>query len=180
MYKLIIISILFFFLSCKNDVKKVEELTQLKHMPSEMGTDVEILYSDSAMLKMKLKAPSLLRYDGNNPYTEFPKGIEVFFYGEEEKVETQLKAGYAVDRQGREFMEARKDVVVINEKGDKLNTEHLLWDKKRRMIFSKAFVRITTADEVIFGDGLEANESFTKYKITKIKGTINLKDTPDA
>jgi hypothetical protein len=70
--------------------------------------------------------------------------------------------------------------VVINEKGDKLNTEHLMWDKKKRMIYSNAFVKITTADEVIYGDGLEANESFTKYKITKIKGTINLKDIPDA
>ncbi len=37
-------------------------------------------------------------------------------------------------------------------------------------------MKITTEDEVIFGHGLESNQDFTKYRIKKIKGTINLKD----
>ena len=38
------------------------------------------------------------------------------------------------------------------------------------------FVKITTADEIIFGDGFESNQDFTKYKIFKIRGTISLKN----
>jgi len=41
-------------------------------------------------------------------------------------------------------------------------------------------VKITTADEVIYGDGLESNQDFTKYKIKNIKGTIHLKEEDGA
>jgi LPS export ABC transporter protein LptC len=162
--------------ACKNDPKKVEELTSLSKKPSELGKKLQMFYSDSAVLKVKVITPYMQKFEGEDPYMEFPKGIEVYFYNDNKKVETQLTANYAVNYENKEFMEARKDVVVVNEKGETLNTEHLMWDKKKRMIFSESFVKITTADEVIFGDGLEANESFTRYKIKKIKGTINLKD----
>ena len=36
------------------------------------------------------------------------------------------------------------------------------------------FVKITTEDEIIMGEGFESNQSFTKFKIKKIKGTISL------
>jgi hypothetical protein len=32
-------------------------------------------------------------------------------------------------------------------------------------------VKITTDDEIIFGEGLEANEDFSDYVIKKVKGT---------
>ena len=73
-------------------------------------------------------------------------------------------------------MEAKRNVVVVNEKGEKLNTEHLIWEEEGDRITSDAFVKITTADEILMGEGLESNQSFTKYRIKKIKGTIRLKD----
>ena len=69
-------------------------------------------------------------------------------------------------------MEARKNVVVVNQKGDRLNTEHLIWDEKKQKLISDEFVKITTKDQIIYGDGFEANEDFTKYKIFKTRGTI--------
>jgi hypothetical protein len=71
-------------------------------------------------------------------------------------------------------MEVKKNVVVVNEKGEQLNTEHLVWDEKKAKLLSDEFVKITTKEEVIFGTGLEANEDFTKYKIFNIKGTLSL------
>jgi LPS export ABC transporter protein LptC len=73
-------------------------------------------------------------------------------------------------------MEAKRNVVVVNEKGDKLNTEHLIWDKNTRMIRTEEFVKITTEDEIIMGNGMEADEHFTKYKIKQIKGIISIKE----
>ena len=73
-------------------------------------------------------------------------------------------------------MEARKNVEVINEKGDKLNTEHLTYDMADGKLRSDEFVKITTADEIIYGTGLEANEDFSRYRIFNIKGIINLKN----
>jgi hypothetical protein len=74
-------------------------------------------------------------------------------------------------------LEAKGNVVIINEKGEKLNTEHIVWDQKKETINSDVFVKITTNTEILMGDGLESNQSFTKYKILKIRGIINLKDS---
>ena len=32
-------------------------------------------------------------------------------------------------------------------------------------IFTEEYVKITTPDEIIYGDGLESNETFSKYQI---------------
>lgn len=40
------------------------------------------------------------------------------------------------------------------------------------MITSNAFVRIKKKREILYGEGFESNDDFSKYKIFKIKGTI--------
>jgi hypothetical protein len=66
--------------------------------------------------------------------------------------------------------------VVVNNKGEKLNTEHLIWDRRADRISSDRFVKITTADEILMGDGLESNGNFTRYKILKIRGTLRIRE----
>lgn len=167
-----------FFVGCENDIEKVKLVTDKKVMPIEQGVDIEFLYSDSAKLKARMLAKELNRYAEKEPYIEMPKGIKMYFYDGNQKVNSTLTAKYAKVRQfpDNNIMEAKNDVVVVNEKNEKLNTEHLVWNQKEETIVSDAFVKITTKDEIIMGDGLESNQSFTKYKIKKIRGTINLKD----
>jgi LPS export ABC transporter protein LptC len=74
------------------------------------------------------------------------------------------------------ILEAKNDVVVINENGEKLNTEQLFWDQKEQKITSNTFVKITRKTEIIMGDGLESNQDFTRYKIKKIRGTLQVKN----
>ena len=59
-----------------------------------------------------------------------------------------------------------------------MNTEQLIWDIGQKRIISDAFVKITTADEIIYGDGLESNQEFTKYIIKNIKGIISVDEEP--
>jgi LPS export ABC transporter protein LptC len=166
------------FSACENDMEKVKIISGKKAMPAETGKDVEILYSDSAKLKARLLATELNRFVQKPPYIEMPKGIKLYFYDSNQKVNSTLTAQYAKVLQfpDNNIMEARRKVVVVNEKNEKLETEHLIWNQKEETIVSNAYVTITTKDEIIMGDGLESNQSFTKYKIKKMKGTINLKN----
>jgi LPS export ABC transporter protein LptC len=166
---------LFGFIACENDIEEVNLITSFKKIPTESGKNVLIVYSDSARIKMKLKAAQLDHYDGENAYVEFPKGINVFFYNDKNKLESNLKANYAIRYEKSNMMEAKNNVIVINDKGEKLNTEHLYWDEKKELIYSDVFVKITTKDEIIMGEGLESNQNFSKYKFKKIKGTISVK-----
>ena len=149
-------------------------ITATSKIPNETGKDVEIIYSDSAKLKIKIMGPVLEHYSKDTAYIVFPKGVHVLFYDDSAKVKTELTSKYAIRYEGLGRMEAKNDVILVNEKREKLNTEHLTWDETKQLIFTDDFVRITTADEIIYGDGLESNQDFTRYKIKNIKGTLAL------
>lgn len=47
---------------------------------------------------------------------------------------------------------------------------------KAERIYSDKFVRITTEDEILYGEGFESNQEFTNWKIIKPTGSIKIKD----
>ena len=147
-----------------------------KDLPSETMKGAEILYSDSAKIKMKLTGPQLDRYEGEKPHIVFSKGVNILFYDDSMHLSSTLKADYGIRYESEGKMEAKKNVEVVNIKGEKLNTERLQLDEAKNRIFTDEFVKITHGDEVIYGDGLESNQDFTKYRIKNIKGSFNLKD----
>ncbi len=159
---------------CENDLEKVKLYSKGDKIPQESAKSIKILYSDSARVKVEITAPVLNRFESENPYIEMPKGLRTIFYNEKMEVNSRLDAKYGIRYEKEQRMEARKNVVVINEKGDKLETEHLIWDERTEKLLSDEFVKITTKDEIIFGNGFEANQDFSKYKIFNIKGTISL------
>lgn len=162
--------------SCVNKQEDVEKVTQTEILPVESSYDSEIFYTEQAELKVHAFAPEMHRYVGEVTYNEMPLGIEVIFYDSTNKESSRLTANYAIDHLTSNIMEAKNDVVIVNSEGEQLNTEHLIWDRNKQIIYSEVFVKITTDDEIIMGEGFESNEGFTKYKILKPKGTIFKED----
>jgi len=167
--------------ACENDIAEVNTVTSAlrEQLPLETGKNVEMLYSDSAIVRAKLNTPQMDRYMGKKNYMEMPKGMLVIFYNEAGKEENRLKADYGIgydNGKGMDRMEAKRNVQVINEKGDKLETEELTWNAGTKEIFTDKFVKITTKEEVIWGEGLKANEDFSKYEITHPQGVIQVDD----
>lgn len=169
-------AILVGFLSCKNDPEEVNAVTKKDSFPLMTTQNVDLIYTDSAKLKTHLTAPMVEDYGGIIPKTIFPKGVFVEFYDDSGKVNSSLKSDYAERREKEQIMLAKRNVVVVNIKGEQLNTEKLTWDGKRRKIYTDAFVKITTADQVLMGNGLESDETFTEYEIKDITGTIMLNE----
>jgi len=162
--------------SCENDIATVNTLTAKDNKPVEISKNIRLLYSENSKLLVQLKTPLLERYQGERPYTEMTKGVEVYFYDSLMHVSSQLKANYAISYENEKITEARNNVVVINEKNEKLNTERLFWDEKKAVIYSDVFVKITTNDEVLFGEGFESDERFDKWVIKKPKGSFIIKE----
>jgi LPS export ABC transporter protein LptC len=168
--------LLVFMYSCGNDLNEVKKFANEERVPISSTRNVEMLYSDSARLRAKINSPLRETYVGKDGYIEFPKGVKVEFYGVNSKLESKLKANYAKSYTGQERMEAKNNVVIESTSGDKLETEHLIWDQRQDRIFSNVFTRITSPDRVIYGDGFESNQDFSKYRILKVKGIINLNE----
>lgn len=165
--------------SCENDLAKVKYYGKGEKSPVESAKNIRIIYSDSARVKVEVKAPQLDRYETENPYIEMSQGLKATFFDDQLKVKSRMDADYGVRYEKEQKMEARKNVIVVNEKGETLNTEHLIWDERQEKLMSKEFVKITTRNEIIFGNGFEANQDFSKYKIFNIKGTISINNPPN-
>jgi LPS export ABC transporter protein LptC len=167
------------FSACENDIATINSLSVTDELPIESGKNVEYIYSDSAVVRAKLTAPRLDRFAGKKNYMELPQGMHIVFYNEEKQVQTNLTADYGIgydDGSGMNVMEAKRNVVVINEKGERLNTEHLIWDAVNKQIYTDEFVKITTKEQTIWGDGLKANQDFSVYEIIHVKGSIAVND----
>jgi len=133
--------------SCENDIQQAESLSQKKKDPISKGTNVELIYSEKANVKIKVAAPLMEEYGLElDKYYEMREGIKVMFYDSVQKVTSTLTSNYAIHRVGERIMEAKDDVVVVNEKGEKLNTEHLIWNEDSAKIYSNEFVKNTTTD----------------------------------
>ena len=91
-------------------------------------------------------------------------------------VESTVKSNYAIFYPKKELLELTNDVEVSNATGDRLNSEHLTWNSKTRRVKSDDFVKFTTQDEIIYGDGFEANQDLTDYTMNHIKGIISVED----
>ena len=150
-----------------------------KLSPSQVGDSVTMLYTDSAELKIVLTASRMLLFNNKNisePFTILPKGFFVTFFDEEEKISSTLKANYGVRYESTKRMEAKYKVEVVNKKGEKLETERLVWDEANKKIYTDAPIKITTPTQVISGKGLNSNQDFTKYEIKEVTGIIKLKN----
>lgn len=166
-----------FFSACENDLKKVEKIASNEaSLPVETSLDVELIYSDSSIVRAKLRTPILKLYKVANAYHEMPNGLYVEFYGPNNTLESTLSAKYGRKFQNQGIIEVRDSVVVINNKGERLDTERLIWNEKTKKIYTKSFVRITTLKDIMFGDGMEANQNFTNYRIFKYRGSISLEE----
>ena len=110
----------------------------------------------------------------------FSNGVLVHFYNDSAKITSILTAEEAsIDDKNQQMM-AKTNVEIINQKDEKLNTEQLIWDEKTDLIFTKKSVSISSKEEVIFGDGFESTPDFSSYKITNVRGSININESNDS
>ena len=165
--------------SCENDIKKVKELTNAEQLPVIHATDIETIYSDSAIVRLKITGPELKEFaetEDREAYIEFPQGLQAIFYNKSASVESSLDAEYAVFWKKKKQFEARTNVVVRNfTENQELFTEELFWDQEEKRIWSDKFVKIITEKGPTYGeDGFESDENFTKFRIKKSRGRMTV------
>lgn len=142
---------------------------------TQEASNVTIEYTDSGNLKARIFAPQLIGYkkDGNE-IVKMPKGIVGNFFDDSGAIESYLTAEKGISYQTKKITEVSKNVQVMNNKGEKLNTEKLIWDQNKQKIYTDKFVRITTKTEVLTGDGMESSQDFSNWHIIKPKGKIKV------
>lgn len=163
------------FFACENDMKKIHSTLDRSMLNQERAEEVEILYSKEGHTKAKLSTKSFSHVQNAKPfYIEMRKGLRVEFYDDSLRTSTVLTAKYGKMFEENGNVLVRDSVVVVNSKSEQLQTEELVWNEKAQKFYTEKFVKISTPTQVIYGDGLESNQTFTEYQITNVKGIIGV------
>lgn len=141
----------------------------------ERTKKVELIYSDSAIIKVIVNAPMMHTIkDKKNPRQEFPDGIKVDFYNGSSKSASWLTAKRATRYDRKKQIVMQDSVIWRSMKNEILESEELIWNESTKKVSSNRFVKITTKDDIIYGYGFEAEEDFTKWKILAPQGTMSV------
>jgi LPS export ABC transporter protein LptC len=154
-----------------NDLKEPLEYTG----PVRKAENIELYYTEKDRVKVKMVAAELHEFIGGD--REFPKGIYLEFYDEFGKMESTLRANHAYFTKKENLWRGRGKVEVRNiAKKEQLNTEELFWKQTEERIYTDKFVTIRMQGDVIYGEGLEANQDMSEYVIKKPVGEFEVQE----
>jgi LPS export ABC transporter protein LptC len=161
----------FFISSCVTDEKEVREIFQ-KKIGVDEARGVESYMSQGGIMKAKLTAPLMLRYQDTLPRVEFPNTLHVDFFDDSLRIQSQLDAHYAryLESQNRIFL--RDSVRVFNIKGDTLFCQELWWDQPEAKFYTEKPVRIHQPGTIINGVGLTAPQDFKTFTMFRITNSV--------
>lgn len=156
--------------ACTTDIKDINNLVeQNKNLP-DIGTNIEMLYSDSALVKVRILSPTMKRYtlDGQS-IDEFTDGLKVEFLNENKRVTSWLEADYALRKDNEKKVYVERNVILYNKNNDKLETDELVWDEEAEEVYTSRPVKISqpSRGDTSFGYGFKADQEFTRFEIKR-------------
>jgi LPS export ABC transporter protein LptC len=155
-----------------NDPKTIQELTEKKVMVDEAKNVVSYL-SQQGILKAKLTAPVMNRYQADTVYFDFPNSLHVDFYDDSAKLESWLDS-----KHGKYFESLHKvylwdSVRVINVNGDTMRSPDLWWDQNTKLFYTDKLAEYhTKSKQIMGGKGAEATQDLTSITFKQPTGTV--------
>jgi LPS export ABC transporter protein LptC len=162
--------------SCENDLKDVEKISSKKfQLPVDKSFGVSLLYSDSAIVKANLITPELFYFHTKQPYYEMKKGVTIIFFDDKQKEDRRVTSDYGIWKENEKIVELRKNVVVINPKGETLKSDEVIWDMNKHRFFSNKMVTVVFANgSTFYGDGFWSDEDLFPYNLNHARGNMNV------
>ena len=169
---LIILSLVVTVLSCANDMDTVNKFIDTEIEPDVLYENIEVLYSDSARLQMKMRTPLIKIFtSATEQREEFPEGIHVWFYEKTGELKAEITANWAKHYVNTDLWEAQSNVVVTDDEGKKLETEQLFFDQKKGEVYSEKYTKMTKDGSYEgAGETFWAKHDFTEYKFSNKSG----------
>ena len=155
-------AVAFVVYSCKGKLAETD-LVREGEIPIQSVDDMFIVQTENSIIKLRAEAPLMERFENDSSsYELFPKGIAVYGYTEEGKLETQIIADNAKHlkfKDGRETWSAFGNVVVTNLINQEImETDTLYWDQKNEKIYTHCYVRLYSPDGFMQGYGMQSDQ----------------------
>ncbi len=161
----------------EDDLKNATAISSKKvALSKDRSYGVEVIYSDSAVVKAKGFAPI---YDKVVPtqgvkYNIMPEGVKIEFFDAYLQVTGTITSKYAINNETNKITIFKKNVVVVNDEIT-FTTEELTWDENKKMYFSPYGTVTNKSGEVLTGAQFSAPQDFSTYSISKGAGEAYVK-----
>ncbi|MFI2742992.1 LPS export ABC transporter periplasmic protein LptC [Zhouia sp. PK063] len=162
--------------SCENNLKSIQKDAVPEKFPSGIAENFVARYTDSG--KVKAILTSKLNDDYSNqrfPYQEFPKGVKVVLFDENNN-KSIITADYGIVYSQTGLINLKGNVVVKTKDSSQLRSPQLYWDQKNDWIFTDKNYTYITKDSKLEGVGIDFNKDFTLVKSQKNTGYQTIKD----
>ena len=167
------------FFSCTNDFDKVQKIGVLQNQPIGVAENIDLKYTEvqedtTVRLLANLLSPKMLDYSNRDfKFSEFPKGIELKVYDENNN-ETTITSKYAIVYNETDIIDLRDDVIVVTHSGDTLNTDQLYYNEKLEWVFTDEPFIFKRASGTTHGYGFDSDKTFKKFQMHEVGGDIEL------
>jgi LPS export ABC transporter protein LptC len=104
-------------------------------------------------------------------------GMDIIYYEGKKDSVGRVTSKYARYTNKKKLWELRDSVVVTNfDSRYKIETEELFWDQQKDIFFNDRFLKFTSDDQIVYGNGFESDSRLNKRKIRNVSGPIYLRD----
>ncbi len=157
--------------SCREDIDP--NALKVYDGPINSAVNIHLVQSDSAIVRSEIRAAKQLEYENGN--LEFPEGIEIEFFEEDGTLSTTMRADRGYFSKEENLYKGVGDVRVQNLlKDQRLQSEEMFWNPREKKIFTDKFVTIQEKQTLFNGTGMEADESFSTYKLKNVRDSRTL------
>lgn len=145
---------------------------------------VEFFFSDSARVSARMLAGRIVEREvgeeGKTPPSatyQIDRGLTIYFLNNMGLAHSTLRADSAQVNRENGMAELHGNVVLSNDRGERMLTSRLNWDRKKDSLSTTAPVRVEMRDRIINGrNGFRSNTSFTAYTFYGITGEMEADD----
>ena len=168
------------FFSCDDGSSILKQINQFNENPVGIAYDIRMTYTDSAKVKAILTAPINLDYTHLSfMYSEFPEGLKIIFYNDDNE-ENTVVADYGILYNQTRIVDLQGNVVLLSNDGSRLETSQMYWDSEKEWLFTEQPFTFKSENEDMAATRLDTNKEFSKLDTGKLTGTIVVEEQQDS
>jgi LPS export ABC transporter protein LptC len=173
---IVIIFMVTMFFSCNDSFKQVQKMGISENEPIGVAVNINLKYTDSGRVTATLLSPKMFDFSNRDfPYSEFPEGIILDIYDEDNK-KSVVVSDYAIIYDNTNLIDLQGNVVITTADNRILKTEQLFYDQKKEWLFTNNPVTFTSEKDIINGNGFDSNSKFTNAEVLEVTGYVTVED----
>ena len=149
---------------CSSKLRQADAI-DLSQTPVQIVDNMFAVQTKDGVVLQRMEADEMLRFSSDTlDYELFPKGLNVYAYTEDGRLETYIRSDEAKHindgkKSKGEVWEAYGNVVISNViKNETMETDTIYWDRNKAEIYTDCYVKLYSSQGLVQGKGMRSDD----------------------